>query len=158
MQDENITEESKTTESELSAQDRAKLSNKNNKYVHSHGRRKEAVARVRLFKGRGEILVNDKPLEKYFETRVLQIQAKKPLVVTNTEGSYYATVRVGGSGKASQLDAVVHGIARALIVENPEFRVPLKKAGLLTRDPRVKERRKYGLAQKARKGKQSPKR
>ena len=86
------------------------------------------------------------------------IKWQKPFIITKSEGQYYATIKVKGSGKSSQLDAVVHGLSRALSLANSDFRPILKKAGLLTRDPRVKERRKYGLAQKARKGKQSPKR
>jgi len=127
-------------------------------YISAHGRRKEAVARVRLYGGKGEITVNDKPMGSYFPQKLAEIKWKKPFVLTKTEGKYYAIIKTEGSGKNSQLDAIVHGLSRALILANPEFRPILKKAGLLTRDPRVKERRKYGLAQKARKGKQSPKR
>jgi small subunit ribosomal protein S9 len=128
------------------------------KYISAHGRRKEAVARVRLYKGRGQTLVNNKPIEDYFPFIVSKTQWKKPFVLTKSEGDFYATIKVGGSGKSGQLGAVIHGLSRALILENSEFRPILKKAGLLTRDSRVKERRKFGLAQKARKGKQSPKR
>jgi len=128
------------------------------KYITTHGRRKEAVARVRLFTGKGEILVNQKPIEQYFPSEVSKIQWQKPFSLTKSDGQYYATIKVNGSGKSAQLDAIVHGLSRALILANPEFRPILKRAGLLTRDPRVKERRKYGLAQKARKRKQSPKR
>lgn len=127
-------------------------------FFGTHGRRKGAIARVRLFKGKGQTLVNEKPVEIYFPEEVSKINWKKPFVLTKSEGQYYATIKVKGSGKISQLDAVIHGLSRALILANPEFRPTLKKAGLLTRDPRVKERRKYGRAQKARKGKQSPKR
>lgn len=127
-------------------------------YFVAHGRRKEAVARVRLFKGKGQMIVNEKPIEKYFPGEVAKIKWQKPFVLTKSEGTYFATIKVEGSGKNGQLEAVVHGISRALISVNPDFRPILKKAHLLTRDPRVKERRKYGLAQKARKGKQSPKR
>lgn len=127
-------------------------------FVAAVGRRKEAVARVRLYKGRGEILINDKPITDYFSGLLSEIKWKKPFILTKTEGVYYASIKVKGSGKISQLDAVTLGIARALNQASADFRSPLKKAGLLTRDARVKERRKYGLAQKARKGKQSPKR
>ena len=120
------------------------------------GRRKEASARVRLQKGKGQFVVNDKPIEQYFPNEAARLE--KPFKITETQGLYFATVKVEGSGKAGQLDAVIHGISRALILAQPETRPALKKAGLLTRDPRVKERRKYGRAQKARKGKQSPKR
>lgn len=127
-------------------------------YFPAHGRRKEAVARVRLFKGKGIIEVNGKPIENYFPSEVAKISWSRPLKITKSEGQYFATIKVSGSGKSSQLDAVVHGLSRALIVADPQFKPTLKKAGLLTRDARVKERRKYGRAQKARKGKQSPKR
>ena len=127
-------------------------------YIAAHGRRKQAVARIRLYKGKGEITVNDLPVEKYFPSEADKIDWQKPFTLTKSLGSYYVTMKVSGSGKSSQLDAVVHGLSRALIVADPRTRPILKKAGLLTRDPRKKERRKYGLAQKARKGKQSPKR
>lgn len=120
------------------------------------GRRKEASARVMLQKGKGQFMVNAIPIEQYFPNEAVRLE--KPFKITETQGMYFATVKVDGSGKAGQLDAVIHGISRALIVAQPETRSALKKAGLLTRDPRVKERRKYGRAQKARKGKQSPKR
>lgn len=130
----------------------------NNSYTAAVGRRKEAIARVRLFKGRGETLVNNMPIEKYFPSSADSQVWKKPFTVAKTEGAYYATIKVKGSGKQSQLDAVVHGLARAVNLADRQTHKSLKQAGLLTRDPRVKERRKYGLAQKARKGKQSPKR
>ncbi len=138
----------------------AKQKNNNIKgAIHSHGRRKEAVARVRLFSGKGDFTINDIPVEKYFPNATQQSLFLKPFRLTKTEGKYWATIKVNGSGTKGQLDAVVHGLARALNEANKEeFRPILKKAGLLTRDPRVKERRKYGRAQKARKGKQSPKR
>lgn len=127
-------------------------------FTQAHGRRKEAVARVRLFKGKGENTVNAKPIMDYFPGTVFTSKLERPFNLTKTEGQYYITVKVDGSGKSGQLDATIHGISRALISENPDFRTILKRAGLLTRDPRIKERRKYGRAQKARKGKQSPKR
>jgi small subunit ribosomal protein S9 len=130
----------------------------NNNFVSAHGRRKEAVARIRLYKGKGEIVVNQNPIEKYFPQISAKVLWQKPFKLTKSEGQYYATIKVTGSGKNSQLKAVVHGLSRALILAEPQFRPILKKAGLLTRDARVKERRKYGNAQKARKGKQSPKR
>lgn len=130
----------------------------NNSYTAAVGRRKEAIARIRLFKGKGETLVNNLPVEKYFTSDVDLQVLKKPFVTANAEGLYFATIKVKGSGKKSQLDAVVHGLARAINIADRQTHKLLKTAGLLTRDPRVKERRKYGLAQKARKGKQSPKR
>ncbi|MEM3063619.1 MAG: 30S ribosomal protein S9 [Nitrososphaerota archaeon] len=127
-------------------------------FIYSVGRRKTSTARVRLYQGAGEIIVNDMPIGKYFPGELCKYKYQLPLVVTDTLGKVWATVKVKGSGKSAQLDAVVHGLSRALVKLNKDFRDPLRKAGLLTRDPRVKERRKYGLAQKARKGKQSPKR
>lgn len=128
-------------------------------YTYALGRRKTATARVRLFKGKGELVVNEQPINKYFPGEVDKIIYSKPFQVTETDGKYYATVKVEGSGKNGQLGAVVHGLARALDKENPElYHSPLKKAGLLSRDPRMKERRKAGYAQKARAKKQSPKR
>ena len=118
-----------------------------------------ASARVRLLKGKGEILVNGKPIGEYFSGVVAKVIYERPLVVTNTLGKYYATVRVTGSGKSGQLMAVVHGLARALDKESRSlYRPLLKKVGLLTRDARIKERRKPGQMGKARKQKQSPKR
>ncbi|MEK9146872.1 MAG: 30S ribosomal protein S9 [Patescibacteria group bacterium] len=127
-------------------------------YISAHGRRKEAVARIRLYKGKGEILVNNKPINVYFPAETQKLIWQRPFTVTKSEGEYWATIKVAGSGKSSQLDAIAHGLSRALVLQNAEYKAPLRRAGLLTRDSRVKERRKYGLAQKARKGKQSPKR
>jgi small subunit ribosomal protein S9 len=126
--------------------------------IYDHGRRKEAAARVRLFKGKGQTLVNEKPIGEYFYGEVAKVKWQKPFLLTQSETDYYATIKVKGSGTSSQLDAVVHGLSRALAQTSQEFRSTLKKAGLLTRDARVKVHRKYCLAQKARKGKQSPKR
>ncbi|MGB9706454.1 MAG: 30S ribosomal protein S9 [Microgenomates group bacterium] len=132
---------------------------KSQKYISAVGRRKTAVARVRLFKGKGEILVNGKPIAEYFPGEVAKVAYLKPFSVTNTIGKYYATIKVEGSGKSGQLGAVVLGLARALDKENRElYHSPLKKAHLLTRDARAKERRKPGQMDKARKKKQSPKR
>lgn len=127
-------------------------------YISAHGRRKEAVAQIRLYKGKGEILVNNKPINVYFPAETQKVIWQRPFTVTKSEGEYWATIKVEGSGKSSQLDAIAHGLSRALVLQNAEYKTPLRRAGLLTRDSRVKERRKYGRAQKARKGKQSPKR
>jgi len=132
---------------------------KSKKYIFAVGRRKTAVARVRLFSGKGQMTVNDVPIEQYFPGEVAKAVWLKPFTVTDTVGKYYATVKVEGGGRSAQLGAVVHGLARALDKENKElYHSSLKKAGLLTRDPRVKERRKPGQMGKARKKKQSPKR
>lgn len=122
------------------------------------GRRKEAVARVRLFAGNGQITVNGKPIAEYFRGSILQKLYTKPLEVTKAIGKYTVSVKIEGGGQVSQLKAVVFGIARGLAKADPALRPALKKAGFLTRDARVKERRKYGNAQKARAKKQSPKR
>lgn len=123
------------------------------------GRRKESVARVRLFKGNAQMTVNGRPIAEYFKGPVAQKKYQMPFQLTNTLGQFTGTIKVLGGGITGQLDAVVHGIARALNnLENQGHRPVLKKAGLLTRDPRAKERRKYGLAHAARAKKSSPKR
>ncbi len=122
------------------------------------GRRKEAVARVRIALGKGQIVVNGKPITEYFSGVLFQKKYQRPLEVTKTEGKYTISAKVVGGGRISQVDAVVHGISRAIAKIDPDLRTLLKKEGLLTRDARVKERRKYGNAQKARAKKQSPKR
>jgi len=127
-------------------------------FHHAHGRRKTATARVRLYNGKGEILVNEKPISEYFSGEASKVVYERPFRLTDTLGKFDASIRIAGSGLSSQLQAVAHAISRTLIQINPQFRPVLKKAKLLRRDPRAKERRKYGLAQKARKGKQSPKR
>ena len=128
------------------------------KYISAVGRRKEAVARVRLLPGNGRITVNGKPIAEYFLGQVFQKLYNRPLELTKTIGKYSFSVRLEGGGKVAQLEAIIHGIARALSKAEPALRVTLKKEGFLTRDARVKERRKYGHAQKARAKKQSPKR
>jgi len=123
------------------------------------GRRKEAVARVRLFPGQGQLTVNGKPIAEYFTGLISQKKYQRPFELTKTWGKYTGTIKVLGGGSSSQLDAVVHGIARALnVIDRETHRPALKSAGLLTRDARVRERRKYGLAHAARAKKQSPKR
>ena len=132
---------------------------KKKNYTYAVGRRRSASARIRLFKGKGEDLVNDQPAEKYFPGRISRIHWQKPFQLTDTEGKYYVTVKVIGGGKRGQLEATVHGVAKALAkTDREKFRVPLKKAGLLTRDARIRERRKVGTGGKARRKKQSPKR
>lgn len=126
--------------------------------VATVGRRKEAVARVRLNPGNGQITINGKPIAEYFLGPILQKLYNKPLEVTKTLSKYAISVKVSGGGQVAQLDAVVHGISRAIAKLEPDLRTTLKKEGLLTRDARVKERRKFGHAHKARAKKQSPKR
>ncbi|HEY8394276.1 MAG TPA: 30S ribosomal protein S9 [Thermaerobacter sp.] len=121
------------------------------------GRRKEAVARVRLIPGEGRVVINGRPFEEYFPVISHRAQVEQPLKITGTLGKFDVLVRVGGGGISGQAGAVRHGIARALVKADESYRKPLKQAGLLTRDPRVKERRKYGL-KKARKAPQFSKR
>lgn len=128
------------------------------KTIVTVGRRKEAVARVRLLPGNGVLTINGKPVAEYFLGPVFEKKYQHPLDITKISGKYDISAKVVGGGVISQLDAVVHGISRAISKIEPNFRAILKKEGLLTRDARVKERRKYGLAQKARAKKQSPKR
>jgi small subunit ribosomal protein S9 len=141
-------------------------------YIYAVGRRKEAVARVRLYASlkedavwgkeslsKGQIYVNEKPIEHYFPGPVMKAQYIKPLELTQASEKYAVTVKVVGGGQMSQLDAFVHGLSRALSLAQPKtFRPVLKSAGLLTRDARVRERRKVGTGGKARRAKQSPKR
>ena len=126
-------------------------------YLYGTGRRKTSVARVRLLPGDGGMVVNGKPAEEYFggESKVTPIRL--PFRVTDTEGRYAASVLVAGGGTSGQAGAIRHGIARALLAGHPDFRPTLREAGLLTRDPRAKERKKYGL-KRARKAPQYTKR
>lgn len=122
------------------------------------GRRKEAIARIRISPGNGQITINGKPVAEYFLGPIFQKLYTRPLEITKTVGKYSISAKVEGGGRVSQLGAVIHGIARAISKAEPSLKVVLKKEGFLTRDARVKERRKYGLAHKARAKKQSPKR
>ena len=108
------------------------------------GRRKTSVARVRLLPGAGLITVNGKPVEEFFPRAVLQTIVRQPLDLTKNAEKFNIAVNVHGGGIAGQAGAIRHGIARALLDVDPELRPSLKKAGLLTRDPRMKERKKYG--------------
>ncbi len=121
------------------------------------GRRKCSVARVRIIPGKGDIIVNGKPMDEYLGRKVLELLVRQPLEVTGTEGKYDVLVNVSGGGTTGQAGAIRHGIARALVNMDEDYRVPLKRAGFLTRDPRMKERKKYGL-KKARKAPQFSKR
>ncbi|WP_339198311.1 30S ribosomal protein S9 [Aeribacillus sp. FSL k6-2211] len=109
------------------------------------GRRKSSVARVRLVPGEGRIVINKRNIEDYIPTKALIEDIKQPLVLTETVGNYDVLVNVRGGGFTGQAGAIRHGIARALLQADPEYRRTLKRAGLLTRDARVKERKKYGL-------------
>jgi len=121
------------------------------------GRRKKAIARVRLLPGTGNITINKRSLEEYFDYDTLKVIVKEPLVITDTLDKYDAIITVNGGGYTGQAGAVRHGISRALIKAEEELRPILKKAGFLTRDSRMKERKKYGL-KKARRAPQFSKR
>ncbi|WP_025028076.1 30S ribosomal protein S9 [Caldalkalibacillus mannanilyticus] len=109
------------------------------------GRRKHSVARVRLVPGDGNIVINKRGIDQYFDLETLKLIVKQPLKATETIGSYDVLVNVSGGGYTGQAGAIRHGIARALLKVDPEYRLTLKRAGFLTRDPRMKERKKYGL-------------
>ncbi len=121
------------------------------------GRRKSSVARVRLVPGTGKITVNKHELNEYFGRQTLELIVKQPLVLTNTLEQYDVVATVAGGGPSGQAGAIRHGVSRALLEVDGELRQGLKKAGFLTRDPRMKERKKYGL-KKARKASQFSKR
>jgi small subunit ribosomal protein S9 len=121
------------------------------------GRRKTSVARVRLVPGEGNVVINGRPLIEYFGLKTLELIIKQPLNLTETIGKYDVIAKVEGGGPSGQAGAIRHGVARALLKVDLEYRPALKKAGFLTRDPREKERRKYGL-KKARKASQFSKR
>ncbi len=108
------------------------------------GKRKTSIARVILKPGKGDININNVPLNKYFPSETLVMVVKQPLTTAAVTGKYDISVKVNGGGMSGQAGAIRHGIAKALVELNPDFRGKLKKEGLLTRDPRVKERKKYG--------------
>lgn len=126
-------------------------------YVEAVGRRKTASARVRLYPGSGEIIVNDQPVDEYFGRSLDQMALRAPLILTGTEASYNISVHVAGGGDSGQAMAVRHGLTRALMASDPNLRPALKAAGFVTRDPRAKERKKPGL-KRARKAPQYTKR
>lgn len=130
---------------------------KKKKYYQAVGRRKRSVAEIRLYEGSGPFVVNDKPIEEYFSGDAARIAYLEPFRVTGTEGGFSGTVKVSGGGVDGQLGAVILGFARALVVCSEKHRQPLSRAGLLTRDPREKEPKKYFL-RKARKRPQYSKR
>ena len=121
------------------------------------GRRKSSVARVYLVPGTGKVTINKKDMDQYFGLETLKIIVRQPLEATNTADKYDVLVNVHGGGFTGQAGAIRHGIARALVTVDEDFRPTLKKAGFLTRDPRMKERKKYGL-KKARRAPQFSKR
>lgn len=114
-------------------------------YFYGTGRRKSSVARVRLYQGTGKITLNDRDIDDYFGLETLKLIVRQPLNLTDTLGKFDVVCRVAGGGVTGQAGAVRHGISRALLKYSEELRPALKKAGFLTRDPRMKERKKYGL-------------
>ena len=114
-------------------------------FFYGTGRRKHSVARVRLYQGTGVITINDRTIDDYFGLETLKLIVRQPLALTDNAETFDIVVRVAGGGVTGQAGAIRHGVARALLEFNPELRGELKKAGFLTRDPRMKERKKYGL-------------
>lgn len=127
-------------------------------FFYGTGRRKSSVARVRLYKGTGKIVINGRNIDEYFGLETLKVIVRQPLALTETEGKFDIICNVNGGGVAGQAGAIRHGISRALLeFDSEKLKLSLKKAGFLTRDPRMKERKKYGL-KKARKAPQFSKR
>ncbi len=114
-------------------------------YFYGTGRRKSSVARVRLYTGTGKITINDRDIDDYFGLETLKLIVRQPLNLTETADKFDIVCRVAGGGVTGQAGAIRHGISRALLQADAELRPELKKAGFLTRDPRMKERKKYGL-------------
>ena len=114
-------------------------------YFYGTGRRKNSVARVRVYAGTGTITINDRDIDEYFGLETLKLIVRQPMVLTETLGKFDLEIRVNGGGISGQAGAIRHGLSRALLQYNEELRPVLKKAGFLTRDPRMKERKKYGL-------------
>lgn len=133
------------------------MAKKENVVFYGTGRRKNAVARVRIVEGTGKITINGKDIDEFFGLETLKVIVKQPFTVTNTLGKYDVICTVKGGGTTGQAGAIRHGLARALNEANSEYRPALKQNGFLTRDPRMKERKKYGL-KKARKAPQFSKR
>ena len=114
-------------------------------YFYGTGRRKSSVARVRVYNGTGKVTINDRDIDDYFGLETLKLIVRQPLNLTGTLDKFDIVCRVAGGGVTGQAGAIRHGISRALLQYDAELRAELKKAGLLTRDPRMKERKKYGL-------------
>ena len=114
-------------------------------YFYGTGRRKSSIARVRLYPGSGKITINGRDIDEYFGLETLKLVINQPFGVTNTVGKYDIVANVKGGGISGQAGAIRHGVSRALLLADDSYRTLLKKAGVLTRDPRMKERKKYGL-------------
>ena len=123
----------------------AKITTKKVEKIWATGRRKKAIARARISEGKGEIIINKKPLNEYFESELLQNEVKTALNLVEVADKYDIEITVDGGGLTGQAGACRHAIARALVLSNETFKASIKSAGLLTRDPRMKERKKYGL-------------
>jgi len=113
--------------------------------LYGTGRRKSSVARVRIVPGTGKITINDRDIDEYFGLETLKVVVRQPLVATDTLGKFDVIAKVTGGGFTGQAGAIRHGLSRALLTVDEEYRTALKAAGFLTRDPRMKERKKYGL-------------
>lgn len=149
------TKKTKTSEEKVSTP--AVATAPKGRYFYANGKRKTSVARVKVYKGTGSITVNDKPANEYFPVKSFVGAVKSPLILTGSKDKFDITARILGGGLSSQAEALRHGISKALIEADPLNKPTLKKAGFLTRDSRVKERKKYGL-KRARKGPQFSKR
>lgn len=114
-------------------------------FFYGTGRRKNSVARVRVYNGTGKVTINGRAMDDYFGLETLKLLVNSPLVLTGNEGKFDVVVNVVGGGCSGQAGAIRHGLSRALLQYSPELRATLKKVGFLTRDPRMKERKKYGL-------------
>ena len=114
-------------------------------YFYGTGRRKKSVARVRVYPGTGKVTINDRDIDDYFGLETLKLIVRQPMDATKTLGTFDIVCRVNGGGVSGQAGAIRHGVARALLQADENYRAILKKAGFLTRDPRMKERKKYGL-------------
>lgn len=149
----------KVLKQELKASESKKISagSHSGKYYYANGKRKSSVARVRLYKGEGEITINGKPINKFCQTKLLEETIKYPLKLIGALNRFNITVLVTGGGVNSQAEAIRHGISKALSLSDPLLRPTIKQQGLLTRDSRVKERKKFGL-KRARRGPQFSKR
>jgi small subunit ribosomal protein S9 len=141
----------------MSEEEKKKAATKTGTYTFTKGKRKTSIARVRMYKGKGEITVNKKPIGEYITVKALIDTVNQPLVLTGNKGVFDITVKVDGGGITSQAEAIRHGISRALVLIDENNKTTLKKAGLMTRDSRVKERKKFGL-KRARKAPQFSKR
>lgn len=128
------------------------------KYIYAVGRRKSSIATIKLFSGKGEYLINNISIDKYFPQKIAKIIYEKPFKVTDTLGKYFFQAKITGGGKIGQVSALSLAISRALVKINDNFKTDLRKAGLLTVDSRIRERRMIGTGGKSRRQKQSPRR